>query len=155
MSNLLTDWVFHPDAHLAALAVSHGALVYALMFGFIFVETGVVVLPFLPGDSLLFVAGTLAAKGAFSLPVLAPTLIAGAIAGDTLNFAIGSVMHKHVLEADRIRFIKPAYLERTRKFFDRHGRKTIVLARFRAGRAHARALRCRAGEDAVSGFSGL
>jgi len=130
MSNLLTDWVFHLDAHLAALAAGHGSMVYALMFGFIFVETGVVVLPFLPGDSLLFVAGTLAAKGAFSLPVLAPTLMAAAIAGDTLNFAIGSVMRKHVLEPDRIRFVKPAYLERTRKFFDRHGRKTIVLARF-------------------------
>jgi membrane-associated protein len=126
----LMDWVLHLDTHLAALAASHGALVYAVMFGFIFIETGVVVLPFLPGDSLLFVAGALAAKGTFSLPVLAPALIVAAIAGDTLNFAIGGAMREHVLAAGRIRFVKPEYLERTRGFFDRHGRKTIVLARF-------------------------
>jgi membrane-associated protein len=130
MQTLLTDWIFHLDTHLAALAASHGAMVYAVLFGFIFVETGVVVLPFLPGDSLLFVAGALAAKGVFALPVLAPTLIVAAIAGDTLNFAIGSVTRKHVLDAHRIRFIKQEYLERTQAYFDRHGRKTIVLARF-------------------------
>lgn len=130
MPNLLTDWIFHLDTHLAALAAGHGAMVYAVLFAFIFVETGVVVLPFLPGDSLLFVAGALAAKGVFSLPVLAPTLIVAAIAGDTLNFAIGSGMRKHVLDAHRIRFVKQEYLERTQAYFDRHGRKTIVLARF-------------------------
>jgi membrane-associated protein len=95
----LTDWVFHLDNHLAAIASSHGALVYGVMFGFIFIETGVVVLPFLPGDSLLFVAGALAAKGVFSLPVLAPALAIAAIAGDTLNFAVGGAMRKHVLDA--------------------------------------------------------
>jgi hypothetical protein len=108
----LTDWLLHLDTHLAALAAAHGALVYAVMFGFIFVETGVVILPFLPGDSLLFVAGALAATGTFSLPVLAPALVAAAIAGDTLNFAIGGAMRKHVLAAGRIRFVKPDYLER-------------------------------------------
>jgi membrane-associated protein len=130
MPNVLTDWVLHLDTHLAALASSHGAMVYAVLFGFIFVETGVVILPFLPGDSLLFVAGALAAEGTFSLPVLVPVLLAAAIGGDTLNFAVGSVMRKHVLDARRIRFVKPEYLQRTRGFFDRHGRKTIVLARF-------------------------
>jgi membrane-associated protein len=130
MPDVLTDWVLHLDAHLAALASSHGAMVYAVLFGFIFVETGVVILPFLPGDSLLFVAGALAAEGTFSLPVLVPVLLAAAIGGDTLNFAVGSVMRKHVLDARRIRFVKPEYLQRTRGFFDRHGRKTIVLARF-------------------------
>jgi membrane-associated protein len=130
LPTVLTDWVFHLDTHLAALAASHGTLVYAVMFAFIFVETGVVVLPFLPGDSLLFVAGALAAKGVFSLPVLAAALAVAAIAGDTLNFAIGGAMRKHVLEAGRIRFVKPEYLQRTQGFFDRHGRKTIVLARF-------------------------
>jgi membrane-associated protein len=126
------DWVLHLDTHLAALAAGHGALVYAVMFGFIFIETGIVVLPFLPGDSLLFVAGALAAKGTFSLPVLVlvPALIVAAIAGDTINFAIGGAMRKHVLAAGRIRFVKPEYLERTRGYFERHGRKTIVLARF-------------------------
>jgi membrane-associated protein len=110
MPNVLMDWVLHLDTHLAALASSHGAMVYAVLFAFIFVETGVVILPFLPGDSLLFVAG--------------------ALGGDTLNFAVGSVMRKHVLDARRIRFVKAEYLERTQGFFDRHGRKTIVLARF-------------------------
>lgn len=130
MSNLLMDWFFHLDSHLAALAASHGVVVYAILFVVIFIETGVVVMPFLPGDSLLFVAGALAAAGTFSLPVLVPLLIAAAIAGDTLNFAIGSLMRKKVLDARRIAFIKPAYLDRTHAFFDRHGRKTIVLARF-------------------------
>lgn len=130
MSNLLMDWFFHLDSHLAALAASHGAVVYAILFAVIFVETGVVVMPFLPGDSLLFVAGALAAAGTFSLPVLVPLLIAAAIAGDALNFAIGSLMRKKVLDTRRIAFIKPAYLDRTHAFFDRHGRKTIVLARF-------------------------
>jgi membrane-associated protein len=130
MPQLLTDWVFHLDTHLAVLASSHGTLVYAVMFAFIFVETGVVVLPFLPGDSLLFVAGALAAQGIFSAPVLAPALAAAAIAGDTLNFAIGGLMRKHVLDVGRIPFVKQEYLARTRGFFDRHGRKTIVLARF-------------------------
>jgi len=130
MLHTLMDWVFHLDTHLAALASSHGTMVYAVLFGFIFVETGVVILPFLPGDSLLFVAGALAAEGTFSLAVLVPVLVAAAIGGDTLNFAIGSVMRKHVLDARRIRFVKPEYLERTQGYFDRHGRKTIVLARF-------------------------
>ena len=124
------DWLLHLDTHLAALAASHGAMVYAVLFAFIFVETGVVVLPFLPGDSLLFVAGALAAEGSFSLPVLVPVLAAAAIGGDTLNFAIGSVMRKRVLDAGSIRFVKREYLQRTQEFFDRHGPKTIVLARF-------------------------
>jgi membrane-associated protein len=124
------DWLLHPGTHLAALAASHGAMVYAVMFAFIFIETGVVILPFLPGDSLLFVAGALAAEGTFSLPVLALVLAAAAIAGDTLNFGIGSLMRKKLLDAQRIRFIKQSHLERTRAFFDRHGRKTIPLARF-------------------------
>jgi membrane-associated protein len=130
MPNVLMDWVLHLDTHLAALASSHGAMVYAVLFAFIFVETGVVILPFLPGDSLLFVAGALAAEGTFSLPVLVPVLVAAAIGGDTLNIAVGSIMRKHVLDARRIRFVKAEYLERTQGFFDRHGRKTIVLARF-------------------------
>jgi membrane-associated protein len=130
MLHTLMDWILHLDTHLAALATSHGAMVYAVLFAFIFVETGVVILPFLPGDSLLFVAGAMAAQGTFSLPVLVPALVVAAIGGDTLNFAIGSVMRKHVLDARRIRFVKPEYLERTQGFFDRHGRKTIVLARF-------------------------
>lgn len=130
MPTMLIDWFFHLDTHLAALAASHGAIVYAILFAVIFIETGVVVMPFLPGDSLLFVAGALAAKGTFSLPVLAPMLVVAAIAGDAMNFAIGSLMRKKVLDTRRIPFVKPEHLDRTHAFFDRHGRKTIVLARF-------------------------
>jgi membrane-associated protein len=129
LSNLI-DWILHLDTHLAALASSHAPLDYVLLFAVICIETGVVVLPFLPGDSLLFVAGAMAAQGTFSLPVLVPLLMLAAILGDSMNYAIGSRMRTSVVDKHRIRFIKPAYLERTHDFFDRHGRKTIVLARF-------------------------
>lgn len=130
MLNTLIDWILHLDTHLAALASSHAVLVYVVLFAVIFIETGLVVLPFLPGDSLLFVAGAMAAQGTFRLPVLVPLLVAAAILGDTVNYAIGSRMRTKILERGRIRFIKPEHLERTRSFFERHGRKTIVLARF-------------------------
>lgn len=130
MFSTVIDWVLHLDVHLAALAASHAVLVYAVLFLVIFVETGVVVLPFLPGDSLLFVAGAMAAQGTFSLPSLGPLLVLAAIAGDSLNFAIGEAMRTRVLANGRIRFVKHEHLQRTHAFFDRHGPKTIVLARF-------------------------
>ena len=130
MFSTLIDWILHLDTHLAALASSHAVLVYVVLFAVIFIETGLVVLPFLPGDSLLFVAGAMAAQGTFSLPVLVPLLMLAAILGDSMNYAIGSWMRASMLDKHWIRFIKPEYLERTHDFFDRHGRKTIVLARF-------------------------
>jgi membrane-associated protein len=130
MFQTLIDWVLHLDVHLAAFASSHAVLVYVVLFLVIFVETGVVVLPFLPGDSLLFVAGAMAAQGTFHLPVLMALLVLAAIASDSLNFAIGSQARRSVLETGRIRFVKPEHLARTHAFFDRHGPKTIVLARF-------------------------
>jgi membrane-associated protein len=130
MPGNLIDWILHLDTHLAALASSHAVLVYVVLFAMIFIETGVVILPFLPGDSLLFVSGAMAANGTFRLPVLLPLLVMAAILGDSMNYAIGSRMRTRMIDRHRVRFIKPAYLERTRGFFDRHGRKTIVLARF-------------------------
>jgi membrane-associated protein len=130
MPGALIDWVLHLDTHLGALAASHGTLVYLVLFAMIFVETGVVILPFLPGDSLLFVAGALAAQGTFSLSILLPLLALAAIAGDGANYAAGSLMRKKVADGHHLRLIKPEYLARTQGFFDRHGRKTIVLARF-------------------------
>jgi membrane-associated protein len=130
MPSSLIDWILHLDTHLAALASSHAVLVYVVLFAVIFVETGVVILPFLPGDSLLFVGGAMAAQGTFRLPVLVPLLMLAAILGDSMNYAIGSRMRSSMVDKHRIRFIKPEYLERTHDFFDRHGRKTIVLARF-------------------------
>jgi membrane-associated protein len=130
MLDTVIDWVMHLDTHLGALAASHGALVYLVLFAVIFIETGVVILPFLPGDSLLFVGGALAAQGTFRLTILIPVLIIAAIAGDGANYAVGSLMRKKVADGHRLRLVKPEYLERTKGFFERHGRKTIVLARF-------------------------
>lgn len=96
----------------------------------IFIETGIVVMPFLPGDSLLFVAGTLAAQQALDLSILLPLLIVAAITGDTMNYAVGSAIRKRTVDAARLPLLKPEYIERTNLFFERHGRKTIVLARF-------------------------
>lgn len=126
----MLDWVLHLDTHLAALASAHGVLVYGVLFAIILVETGVVVLPFLPGDSLLFVSGALAAQGMLALAVLLPLLIVAAVAGDALNFAAGGFARARTVDASRLRFVKAAYIERTQKFFDQHGKKTIILARF-------------------------
>jgi membrane-associated protein len=130
MWHTLTGWLLHPDAHLGALAASHGAAVYLLLFAIIFIETGVVILPFLPGDSILFVAGAFAAQGVFSLTILFPLLALAAIAGDSANYAVGGVLRKRADDPAHLRFVKPEHLARTRDFFERHGPKTIVLARF-------------------------
>jgi membrane-associated protein len=130
MGHNLLDWILHLDRHLGALAAAHGTVVYLLLFAVIFIETGLVILPFLPGDSLLFVAGAFAAQGTFSLPILFPLLAAAAIAGDSANYAIGGVLRRRAIDAGRLRLIKPEHLARTQAFFDRHGPKTIVLARF-------------------------
>ncbi|MES2261667.1 MAG: VTT domain-containing protein [Pseudomonadota bacterium] len=126
----LLDWIFHLDVHLVALSGDYGAWVYAILFLVILVETGVVVMPFLPGDSLLFVAGALAAAGALDPWLLAGALSVAAIAGDTLNFAVGSYVRRHAVDTRRWRFLKMEHVERTHAFFERHGGKTIILARF-------------------------
>jgi membrane-associated protein len=130
MWHTLTGWLLHPDAHLGALAASHGLAVYLLLFAIIFIETGVVILPFLPGDSILFVAGAFAAQGVFSLAILFPLLALAAIAGDSANYALGSKLRKRADDPAHLRFVKAEHLARTRAFFERHGPKTIVLARF-------------------------
>lgn len=130
MLTTLLDWFLHLDRHLAALAAEYQILVYVLLFAVIFVETGVVVMPFLPGDSLLFVTGALAAKGMLSLPVLIPLLIVAAVVGDIVNFAIGALFRDRVKHGYRLRFIKPEHIAHTEAFFERHGPKTIVLARY-------------------------
>jgi membrane-associated protein len=130
MLHTLLDWLLHPDTHLGALAAGHGVAVYALLFAIIFIETGVVILPFLPGDSILFVAGAFAAQGTFSLAILFPLLAAAAIAGDSANYAVGSLLRKRGIDSGHLRFVKREHLERTQAFFERHGPKTIVLARF-------------------------
>ena len=124
------DLILHLDQHLRELAQNYGAWVYAVLFVIVFLETGVVVTPFLPGDSLLFVAGALAATGELNIHGLVVLLIAAAIAGDSLNYAIGRYLGPRVFRFDDSRFFKRAYVERTHAFFERHGGKAIILARF-------------------------
>jgi membrane-associated protein len=124
------DLILHLDQHLRDLAQTYGAWVYAVLFLIVFLETGVVVTPFLPGDSLLFVAGTISAAGALNIHALVLLLIAAAIAGDSLNYAIGRYLGPRVFRFDDSRFFKRAYVDRTHAFFERHGGKAIIIARF-------------------------
>jgi membrane-associated protein len=130
---MLGDFIqilLHLDQHLAWFVQQYGAWVYALLFLIIFCETGLVVTPFLPGDSLLFVAGTLAAVGGMDPVLLTGVLTVAAILGDTVNYWIGHLLGDRVFAAERPRLIKREYLERTQRFYARHGGKTIILARF-------------------------
>ena len=122
----LWDLAVHLDVHLAAFVARHGAWVYGLLFVIVFCETGLVVTPFLPGDSLLFVTGALAAAGGMDIAVVMGVLVAAALCGDNVNYWIGRWLGTRVLS----RWINPAHLQRTRQFYERHGGKTIVIARF-------------------------
>ncbi len=116
--------------NLDQLLLEYGSLLYAVFFVIIFVETGVVILPFLPGDSLLFVAGALAARpGGLSLGILIPLLVLAAFLGDNLNYFIGDRLGPRVFRED-FRFLKRKYLLQTQEFYARHGGKTLILARF-------------------------
>jgi membrane-associated protein len=125
----LIDLILHLDAHLAAVIQAYGVWTYAFLFLIIFIETGLVIFPFLPGDSLLFAAGTFAAMGSLNIYVLVILLSAAAILGDTVNYWIGHAIGPKAFSGD-IRFLKKEYLDRTHAFYERHGGKTIVLARF-------------------------
>ncbi|WP_085277250.1 DedA family protein [Pseudogulbenkiania subflava] len=125
----LLDFVLHIDRHLAALVAAYGPWIYLFLFLIVFCETGLVVTPVLPGDSLLFVAGTLAATGGMNAHALVATLIAAAILGDTVNYAIGRHLGLSLFERFP-RLLKRSYLDKTHAFYERHGGKTIILARF-------------------------
>lgn len=127
----LLDFILHLDKHLAEIIQDYGAWTYVILFLIIFVETGVVVLPFLPGDSLLFAAGSLAALPGSPLNVWAMMglLIVAAILGDTLNYHIGDYLGPRVFR-ENSRFLKREHLEKTQAFYQKHGAKTIILARF-------------------------
>jgi membrane-associated protein len=122
----LWDLVVHLDDHLAAFVAQHGPWVYALLFAIVFCETGLVVTPFLPGDSLLFVAGAVAAVGGMDIALVMATLVAAALCGDNVNYFVGRWAGTRVFS----RFINPAHLQRATLFYERHGGKTIILARF-------------------------
>ncbi len=124
------DLLLHLDQHLTAFLQHYGAWVYVLLFMIVFAETGLVVTPFLPGDSLLFVAGTLAAAGGMDIQLLIVLLTTAAIAGDTVNYWFGNYVGSRVFTSENSRFLNRQHLERTHAFYERHGGKTIVIARF-------------------------
>ena len=123
------QFFLHVDTHLATLVEHFGQWVYGILFAVVFCETGLVVTPFLPGDSLLFAAGTLAGAGALDPWVLGVTLLAAAILGDAVNYFIGRFFGANVLSKPR-RFVRADHIARTEAFYARHGGKTIILARF-------------------------
>ena len=124
------DIVLHLDRHLTWLVDNYGVWVYLILFLIIFCETGLVVTPFLPGDSLLFVAGTLAAAGAMYVHGLFALLVLAAFSGDNTNYWIGRFIGPRVFRLERSRLFNPAHLERTHRFYEKHGGKTVIFARF-------------------------
>ncbi len=122
--------VLHLDRHLLEFATNYGAWVYALLFVIIFCETGLVVTPFLPGDSLLFVAGTVAGLGALDVHALAGALFVAAVSGDSVNYGIGRWIGPRVFRMPQSWFFNPKHLSRAHAFYEHHGGKTIVIARF-------------------------
>jgi membrane-associated protein len=131
----LIDLFLHLDAHLTEFVSTYGAWVYALLFAVVFAETGLVVTPILPGDSLLFAAGALAATGALDINVLLLLLVVAAVLGDAVNYAIGRAIGPRIFRSvDRASFWQRAlnreHLERTHRFFEKYGGKAVVLGRF-------------------------
>ena len=126
----LIDFILHVDVHLANFVQDHGAWVYALLFVVIFIETGVVVFPFLPGDSLLFVVGTMCGSGIMSLPLSIGLLTAAAILGNQSNYTIGRRVGPRVFKWESSRFFNKRAFEQAHEFYERYGGITIVLARF-------------------------
>jgi membrane-associated protein len=125
----LVDLFLHLDEHLNVVIQTYGAWTYGLLFLIIFLETGLVVTPFLPGDSLLFAAGTFAGLGSLNVWLLFVLLSGAAILGDTVNYWIGHFIGPRAFSGE-IRFLKKEYLDRTHEFYEKHGGKTIILARF-------------------------
>jgi membrane-associated protein len=130
MISFLLDFVLHVDKHLSQFVLAYGGWVYALLFAIIFIETGVVVMPFLPGDSLLFVVGALCGLGLMSLPLSMALLTAAAILGNQTNYAIGRRIGPRVFAWPKSRWFNRDAFDRMHAFYERYGGVTIVLARF-------------------------
>ncbi len=132
----LVDFILHIDKHLAQIIIDYGWVTYLILFLIVFCETGLIVTPFLPGDSLLFATGALCVAhadrpgGNLNIFIIVPLLLVAAILGDAVNYAVGFKVGPGFLEKDKIRFIKKEHLLRTQRFYDKHGGKTIILARF-------------------------
>ncbi|KNX76269.1 MULTISPECIES: DedA family protein [Pseudomonas] len=124
------DLILHLDAYLDLLVNNYGPWIYAILFAVIFCETGLVVMPFLPGDSLLFIAGAVAAGGGMDPVLLAGLLMAAAILGDSTNYVIGRTAGERLFRNPKSKIFRQDYLQRTHEFYERHGGKTVTLARF-------------------------
>ncbi len=135
MFTQLVDLLLHADVYLQQLVATYGAWIYGILFAIVFAETGLVVTPFLPGDSLLFAAGALAGSGSLNPTLTVILLIVAAIAGDAVNYSIGRAAGTRIIQRARVdpkwgRWIRPEYVDRAHEFFERQGGKAIVLARF-------------------------
>ena len=126
----MVDFVLHMDTHLVELVGRFGFLTYAILFGIVFAETGLIVAPFLPGDSLLFAAGAIAALGSLNIWVLATLLFVAAILGDAVNYWVGNILGQKIVDNPKIKFINQEHIDKTQQFYKKHGGKTIILARF-------------------------
>jgi membrane-associated protein len=126
----LIDFILHVDKHLQGFVTAYGAWVYALLFLIVFVETGLVVMPFLPGDSLLFVVGTLCGAGLMSLPLAMALLVVAAVLGDQVNYSIGRHFGPRVWQWENSRFFNRRAFDQAHAFYEKYGGITIVLARF-------------------------
>ena len=130
MISTIIDFILHIDQHLAALSAEYGVWIYAILFLIIFCETGLVVMPFLPGDSLLFAAGGIAALGEMNIHLMVALLLVAAILGDAVNFAIGKYFGARLFANPDSKIFRRAYLDKTHAFYEKHGGKTIIIARF-------------------------
>jgi membrane-associated protein len=128
--SFLIDFILNVDVHLKEFVENYGAWVYALLFLVIFTETGVVVMPFLPGDSLLFVVGALAGAGLMNLPLVMALLVVAAILGDQVNYSVGRYFGPKVWQWEQSRFFNKAAFEQAHAFYEKYGGITIILARF-------------------------
>ena len=126
----LIDFILHVDQHLAEFVRDYGMWIYALLFLIVFVETGLVVMPFLPGDSLLFMVGALAGAGAMSLPIAIAVLLVAAILGDQVNYTIGRAIGPKVFQWENSRWFNRRAFDAAHNFYEKHGGITIILARF-------------------------
>ena len=130
MIPFLIDFILHVDKHLAEFIAAYGAWVYALLFAIIFVETGLVVMPFLPGDSLLFVVGAMCGAGLMNLPLAMALLLVAAVLGDQVNYSIGRHFGPKVFQWENSRFFNKRAFMQAHDFYERHGGVTIIIARF-------------------------
>lgn len=124
----IIDFILHVDQHLAEFVVNYGVWIYAILFLIVFVETGLVVMPFLPGDSLLFAAGALAAIGQMNPFILGIVIFIAAFLGDTSNYHIGKYFGRRLIE--KYKLVNIDYLHQTERYFEKHGGKTVIFARF-------------------------